>query len=132
MELTAANVQQVLVDCLFKDEEIENGAPLSGIEYVKVSGVMRQFGFHKERLMSHQEDIMSMLLQLEREFLESGGGGMSFLRMCMTKDGVHWAEHSRCDELICLGLGIGKVQILLRDLANTLPGGVPYILVKDM
>ena len=55
---------------------------------------------------------------------------MSFLRMCMTKDGVHWGEHPDCDNLICLGIAIGKLEIILKDFVNDLPGGVPYILVK--
>jgi hypothetical protein len=130
VELTASNVQAILVDCLFKDDEIVDGKPAEGIEFVMAHGVMRQFGFHKARLESHREDITEMLRQLEPEFRENSGGGMSFLRMCMTSQGVIWGEHSNCDELVCLGIAIDKCAVILREIMADLPGGVPYIIVK--
>jgi hypothetical protein len=37
------------------------------------------------------------------------------------------------DELVCLGLAIGKVEFqMTRDMWSILPGGVPYFSVKDV
>lgn len=124
MELTAKNVNQVFLDCLFKSED-----DLS--KTVEATGVILKCKFNPERLESHREDIKSMLGQLPDEFMEKTGGGWSFLNACMTKDGTHWGEHTNIDKLLCLGLAIGKVEFCLgREYWNLFPGGVPYFMIK--
>ena len=47
----------------------------------------------------------------------------SFLSAIDTIDGTQWAQHQNVDELMCLGLAIGRVKFLLpREMWN----GMPY------
>ena len=59
-QLTAKNVEKVLLDCLYKPEELddEHTAPKGA---VIVEGVIQSFGFHPGRLESHKEDIKGKL-----------------------------------------------------------------------
>lgn len=125
MELTAKNVNQVFLDCLFKSED----DPSKGVE---ATGVIFKCKFNPERLESHRENIKSMLGQLPGEFMEKTGGGWSFLNACMTKEGTHWGEHTSIDKLICLGLAIGKIEFCMdKEYWKLFPGGVPYFVVKE-
>jgi hypothetical protein len=130
MELTPENIRKVVMDCLFKETEVVNGKPI--VEPVAVKSIMRHMGFHPSRIKEHEKDIQSMLEQLPTTFFawDDEGGGDSFLNMCMTKDNRQWGEHDNMDELICLGMAIGKVQFPLpREYWSRLPGGVPYVIV---
>ncbi len=130
MNLTAANVNQVFVDCLFTTEEMRqaNGNPDPAII---VEGIGVKFGFHPGRLESHRADVASMLSELPPEFMKNGGGGWSFLNACVTKDGVQWGEHQSINELVCLGLGLNMVQWMFeREMWQDLPGGMPYFVVN--
>lgn len=120
MKLTANNVETVIKDCLFLDEEDKSNPVIS-------EGIMNAFGFHPERLESHREDIRSMLSALPDEFHADKGGGMSFLNACMTRDGEHWGEHPSMDKLFVLGQALGLAKLALpRAMWNVLPGGMPY------
>ncbi len=124
MKLTAENVSNTIKDCLFKGGETH-------INPVIAEGFMMKFGFNPDRLKSHEQDIIDMLTDLPIEFQRTGGGGMSFLNACMTKDGQQWGEHSNIDELVCLGMAIGKASFPLpRDMWAVLPGAMPYIVVN--
>ncbi|ATS92340.1 hypothetical protein DLP05_122 [Stenotrophomonas phage vB_SmaS_DLP_5] len=123
MELTAANVKKIFLDCLFKV-----GEPTDN--HVKGEGCMMRVGFHPERLETYREDVRSMLDQLPLEFMRNGGGGWSFLQFPMRRDGKQWGEHQNCDELICLGNALGLCLFTLdRELWGSLPGGVPYVTI---
>lgn len=125
MKLTAENVEQVFLKCLFKEDEPKDNPIIA-------QGVMLKVGFHPERLKQSEPDIVSMLSDLPDSFKQSGGGGMSFLNACMTSDDVQWGEHQNIDQLICLGIAAGKVSLPMpRDMWGILPGGVPYITVLD-
>jgi hypothetical protein len=127
MKLTAENVEKVLVECLFADiKEAEENKP------VIAEGIMRKMGFHPGRLEANRENITSMLSELPDAFQKKGGGGMSFLNMCNTKDGNQWADlHQTMENLVLLGVAIGKVSYPMpRDIWPDLPGGVPYIVVN--
>jgi len=124
MNLTAKNVTDVFMDCLFRDgEDISNPAIAEGIT--------SKFGFHKERLKSYADDIASMLSQLPKEFILSKGGGMSFLNACNNSKGEQWTDlHETMEQLFTIGLASGKVQCLMpRDIWAVLPGGMPYYVV---
>lgn len=131
MQLTADNVTNVLKDCLFTQEEFvsADGQP----EMVKAHAVRMHIGFHPGRLESHRADIEAMANQLLPEFRKEYGGGSSFLNACVTADGHQWGEHQNIDELLALGIAIGKMAILMpddRELWQALPGGMPYIVVN--
>ena len=127
MQLTAENVDTVIRDCLFRDGESTDKAVL-------VDGIVRKFGFHPERLASHKDDIFDMLKQLPNQFLQSGGGGWSFLNACNDVNGELWTgDQGTVEALMCLGIAIDKVALPLpRALWNALPGGVPYLQVRDL
>lgn len=125
MKLTVANVQKIMFDCFFKDGEDTSN-------HVKGQGIRGPMGFHPERLEQHKADIQALLNQLPNEFMETGGGGYSFLNGCITKDGNQWGEQSNVDELICLGVAIGKVSFPMpREMWSVLPGGMPYFVVHN-
>lgn len=123
MKLNSENVEAVLKDCLFKEgEDMSNP--------VIAEGVMQKFGFHKERLESHAQDIADMLSGLPNSFHADGGGGMSFLNACTTEEGDQWGEHTSIDNLLCLGIASGQAKILFpRGMWSALPGGLPYFVV---
>lgn len=118
MKLTADNVHDTFMKCLFKDEEPKDNPVIT-------EGIMMKIGFHPDRLKENENNIIEMLSGLPNEFQQSGGGGMSFLNACNDKDGNQWADlHKTMEELVCLGIAIKKVHILF-------PGGMPYFTVLD-
>jgi len=62
----------------------------------------------------------------------SRGGGWSFLNLCSTKDEKQWTGlHERMEQLICLGMAIGKVSYCCpREMWPSLLGGMPYVRIK--
>lgn len=125
MKLTAENVNAIMLDCLYKPDEIPNNqAPDDAII---VSGLMGGFWFNPTRVAKHENDIRSMLADLPDEF--SVGGGWSFLNGCITKTGEQWGEQRDVDALVSLGIAVKAAEWLLKDMAYILPGGVPYFIV---
>lgn len=123
MQLTAKNVDAVFKDCLTND----NG--------IVVKGVRIGARFNEAKVRQHEDDIFAMLMQLPEQFHRPGGGGWSFLNMCIDRNGIQWADfHQTCDALICLGLAIGAVDFLFkqRELWQCFPGGMPYIVIYDL
>lgn len=125
-KLTSENVEKIFMGCLFEDGENTD-------VHVIGNGVITKVGFNPERLKEYEPKIIDMLSDLPDSFKESSGGGMSFLNMCQDKDDNQWSgQHSIMDMLVCLGNAINKVSFNLpRDMWNLLPGGMPYILVKE-
>lgn len=126
MKLTASNVEDTLVNLLFKEGEDTSTA-------VIVRGVMMHIGFHPERLQEQKENIISMLEQLPETFREKSGGGWSFLNACQDKDENQWADlHETMDKLVCLGLAIRRVAFVMpREMWAMFPGGMPYFVVLE-
>lgn len=124
MNLTAQNVSETFMNCLFKEgENTEN--------HIVAEGVMIKVGFHPERLKEATPKIEAMVNELPDEFKPNSGGGMLFLNACMDNKGNHWAEHSTIDQLVCLGIASGKLQYLMpREMWSVLPGGMPYLVVS--
>jgi len=132
MKLTAENVNAVASRCLFTDDEMpnQNEAPEGA---VMVDGIVCRYAFHPERLTASKREIASMLDCLEDSFKTKGGGGMSFLNACMTKDGEHWGEHPTMGMLFALGIGAGLAFYTLpRELWTALPGSVPYVTIDSL
>ncbi len=124
MELTAKNVTEILMDCLFKEGEDTS-------VHVKGEGVRLAIGFNPERLEKNKEKISELVEQLPKEFKKESGGGYSFLNACVTSNGNQWGQHDNIDELLCLGLASGKISYLLpRELWTSLPGGMPYFIIN--
>ncbi len=117
-------VNTIFMDCLFNDGEDTSN-------HVKAEGITQNVGFHPERLESHRAEIEEMLDELPDEFKESGGGGISFLNACNDKLGNQWTGlHQRMEQLLQLGIAIGKVKCLIpREMWSALPGGMPYYTV---
>jgi len=123
MKLTAENVKETFMNCLFKEGEDINTAVIG-------KGVMTNAGFHPQRLKDATPNIEAMLNELPDVFKPDSGGGMSFLQACMDKNGNQWGEHSNIDQLVCLGLASGKLKYLMpRDMWEILPGGMPYLVL---
>ena len=126
MKLTSENVERLFLDCLFKDGENTSNSIIA-------EGIRSKFGFHKERLNTHSDDISKVLAQLPKEFQKDSGGGMSFLNACNNSDGGQWTGlHAVMEQLFVLGIASGKVSCLMpRDMWAALPGGMPYYVVES-
>ena len=124
--LTVEKVESIFSDCLFKKGEDTS-------ECAKAEGVTLTVGFHPQRLESHRSKIEEMLEELPDEFQQARGGGWSFLNACKTKEGAQWTGlHQIVEQLILLGIGLGKVEFLLpREVWEGLPGGLPYLVVTS-
>ncbi|MCF0074012.1 hypothetical protein LZD49_26255 [Dyadobacter sp. CY261] len=126
MILNADKVNEVFKSCLFQDGEGTDN-------YIVGYGVNIKVGFHPDRLLAQAKTIDAMLSELPDTFKRSGGGGMSFMNMCESKEGNLWTgAHRTMDQLVCLGSAIGKVSFPMpREMWSYLPGGMPYILIHD-
>ena len=128
MELTSEKVEEIFLDCLFKEHEIIEGKP--SLEPVEVKGVVNNFGFHPKRLAIHKDQITELLQELPPEFFQDSGGGWTFLNACVDKHGNQWGEHQNIEQLFCLGIGLGMVKYQLpREMWAVLPGGMPYVVI---
>lgn len=126
MELTAENVHKVMLDCLFKEGEDSS-------THVEAQGVMeKKWWFHPGRLETNKQHIIDMLNELPNQFRADGGGGWSFLNACTDKNEHQWADtHFTMDELVILGVAIGKVKFLLpREDWEVFPGKMPYFVIN--
>jgi len=123
MELTAANVNDVFMDCLFREGEDTS-------EAIMIEGIVNTFGFHPRRLKSHFSSISALLDHLPDSFHEGKGGGMSFLNACQDDKGKQWGEHRNMEQLMCLGIAVNRAKYCTtRDMWPVFPGGVPYFTV---
>ncbi|MFF2532348.1 hypothetical protein ACFVS2_25900 [Brevibacillus sp. NPDC058079] len=128
MLINPNRVNEILVDCLYKKEEIVDGKPI--IPYVGVQGVQGAIGFHPERLQSHKQEISDMIENLPKEI--DSVEGLSFLNVCQDKEGNLWTGmHKTCDELIMLAIGLELLEFTMsKELWMMCPGGMPMIRVK--
>ncbi len=126
MELSAKTVNETFKKCLFN-----NGEPTE--DHKLGHGIMMKVGFHPARLKESELIISELLDELPDNFKLNSGGGWSFLNMCEDKHGKQWADlHQTMDELLMLGLATGKLRYTLpRELWRTLPGGMPYLNIKE-
>lgn len=119
--ISAKRVQEILFDCFYSAEEIKDGIPADAI---RVEGIVRNFGFSPSRLEPHRKEINEILDQLDPTVKE----GMSFIMFPMDKDGNQWGEQYNAEQLIALGIAIGRLKYCLpREMWMVCPGGVPYI-----
>lgn len=126
MELTSENVKAVFKDCLFRNKK--------EVEFPNmVEGIRTTVGLHPGRLEKHELDIVALCNQLPDNFKKSVGGGWSFLNLCMNNQGNQWTgDHADMEQLMILGLAIGKIELLAsRSMWIVFPGGMPYLVVND-
>lgn len=123
--INSLRVKEIFLDCLFKDGE-------DTTNHVRAEGVVHNVGFHPQRLESYRNEVTTILGCLPEPFMMSKGGGWSFLNTCMDRDGSQWGEQLNAEELLLLGIGLGKVKCQVpRELWSAFPGGVPYYTVLD-
>lgn len=131
LELTADNVHETITDCFFKEEELtrnEVGDFIQPDGAVFGEGVIRNAWLKEVKVQEHLQDIKDFLSQLADSF--RGTLGDTFLKMPFRLDGEQWGEHADAESLLILG----EVSQLItlpypRDKWDTLPGGVPYIMI---
>ena len=128
--ITAEKVSEIFEDCLFENEEVIEGKPI--IAPVEVEGIISRFGFHPDRIKKHTEEIIELLNELPDTFKEKSGGGWSFLQACNDNKGRQWGEHNNMEQLVSLGIAIGKVKYCMpKEMWSILPGGMPYFVILE-
>lgn len=131
MEITSAEVQSVITECLYSADELEaadkdeKGVPAGAIV---VDGIVTLWAFHPGRVADNKEKIGTMLLEMRDEFHVAKGGGWSFLNLCEDRHGNHWGEHRTMGQLCALAIASGQGKWTIpREMWATMPGGLPYI-----
>lgn len=129
-ESKAEITDRIFRDCLFQKDEIVDGKPMTE-PLVPDTWIMNRVGFNRERVEKHEVEILKLLDNFSPEFYSDGGGGMSFLNLCVTADGDQWGEHQTMEQLCQLGSAVGAVSFLLpREVWPALPGGMPYLVIN--
>lgn len=122
----AKRIDSIFKDSLFIDNEIKDGQIPDNA--ILVEGIINNFSFHPERLSTHKDEINEIIELMPKEFQEHSGGGMSFLNLCVDKNGKQWGEHRNMEQLVTLSIAIGKGKYSMpKAMWPALPGGVPYI-----
>ncbi len=122
-KLTVKAVDKILKDVFYKDGENHDNA-------IKVEGVVHGFGFHPDRLKTHEAEIRELLAELPDPFKKGSGDGWSFLEAAVDKHGNLWGDHATMEALFALGIATGIVRWMLpRELWGSFPGGMPYVQV---
>lgn len=116
-------------ECLFRDDELDNGRPPDGVVPVVAEGILSMVGFHPERIDAARPKVIEFIRQLPDEFLKSKGGGWAFVNLCRDRNGNQWANlHRTMEQLIQLAIGCGLGGYCLpREAWKALPGGLPYV-----
>jgi len=114
----ASDVDKLVVACLNGKEE---GA-------LVIKGILNAYAFSPEAIAIHKPNIKVLLDQMPTQFHKNGGGGWSFLNLCLDRHGNQWGEHVNVEALCCLGIAAGYAHWLApREMWAMLPGGVPYV-----
>lgn len=124
--INAKDVNEIFLDCLYKDEETKKGEVPEGA--IIVEGIIMKVGFNPERVEKNKNNIINILEQLHPTFNE----GWTFLNMCIDKNDNEWTgSHKTMEQLLVLGLAIGKLEYCCdRDMWSILPGGMPYVIKR--
>lgn len=127
--LTENRVNEILLDCLFDEEDNMTVDKATDENSVRAEGVGITFIFKKEKVEEHKAEIESMVQELHPTFKE----GWTFLNMCYDKDNKLWTGfHQSMNELLCLGLAVGVMEYCSpKETWGMFPGGMPYIRVKQ-
>ena len=103
--IDATRVKEILFDCFYKEDEIPSDGSIP-TDAIKVEGIVRNFGFNPKKIEIHREEINSLIDELDPTIKE----GMSFIMFPMDKDGNQWGEQYNAEQLVALGIAIGRLQ----------------------
>jgi len=125
MALEASRVEEIFLDCLFKEDEDTS-------VHIVAEGITGTIGLHPSRVEEHKAEIEAMLEELPDDFKADGGGGASFLMACNDRHGNQWTGvQKHMEQLFQLGIAIGMVTCPLpRAMWSLSPGGVPYYIIN--
>jgi hypothetical protein len=117
MELTSQNVEKLFNSCLSKAGIFIEGKLVSARLDIK----------------GHEQEIISLLLQLPEDFYASKGKGWSFHQANTTKSGIEWTStYTIIEKLVLLGIVGGVVKYLpSKNFWQSLPGEMPYFVILD-
>lgn len=102
--LNQEKLEHIFMDCVLTEKDIIKDNP----EHKVIEGVTGIKVFKQEKLLAHQEEIASMIDEIEN--IEEG---QHFLLLGFTKDGIEWANSPKTiDALLSLGLATNILQIL--------------------
>lgn len=120
--LTSDKVRKLYLECLLKEEEIKDEAPV--VDFTIAEGIKSVTVFNWERLEANKDNIVELVNELPN--LDRGP---SFLTLCEDKNGRQWTGDQRdMDLLVQLGLASDLLLCPLpREFWNLLPGRMPYI-----
>ena len=129
--ISCERVFEMFSDCLFRDDEVVDGKVNDESQLVEAEGIAGRYGFHKDRLNSHRDEVIEMLAQLPDDFRKSKGGGFLFLKMCQDRDGAQWDGHQNMEQLLCMGIGLDVAGYCApRAMWAAFPGGMPYVWIN--
>jgi hypothetical protein len=129
--LTEIAVHTIFMSCLFKNVELDLALQPITKNFIEVEGVVIKTKFCSERIEKFRDQIITFLKELHPMFFSKTG--WSFLNMAYDKNTMPWTDYHRsCDELVCLGIAIGKVKFEVpRQFWSVFPGGVPNIIIEE-
>jgi hypothetical protein len=119
--ISESRVEELFLSCL-----------TGGDNYIKLEGILADFGLDKDVLEANREEITDLVKKLPGPFRASEGGGWTFLKGYRDYNGVIWTEKpAHIEQIMLLGMGIGLIEYCLpRDLWSLLPQKVPYFRIK--
>lgn len=121
-KLTSQAVRDLMEKCLSDKGETQ------GITCV--DGLVSNYNFKAVAIEANKDQIKELLDQLPDQFQAKKGGGWSFLNACNDYCGEQWTGFQRdMEALFCLGIAAGQAKWLMREMADIMPGGVPYVVV---
>jgi hypothetical protein len=122
--LTVESVDEIVGYCML-------GAVTTPVTRAVLSqGIANAFVFDPDKLEERHQQIRQLLSQLPSQFHADGGGGWSFLNLCVREDGEQWTgEHREMEALMCLAVAAGWGWVSPRWMWPALPGSMPYVIV---
>ena len=122
-QLTAKNVSRIFAKCV-----LPANTPCMRGTTIEVEGIQKNFVFNTKCLDAERKHIEDMLKELPEDFKR----GRSFGHMYRTETGVQWTGKMKdMEALMVLGVAIGKLNYPVpKTLWWSLPGGMPYIILK--
>src|SRR3989304_8262419 len=135
MENMADKIHEIFMNCLpgtipEYSKELQDRVMLDKSDVVEVDnlifvkGITVTVAFKKETLNESKKSIEDVLNELPDNFKMKSGGGHSFLNACIDRNDFHWAEQITVEQLMMLGMAIGKIKYCLeREFWSALPGG---------
>lgn len=124
-------VNLAIMDCLFRDDEIDRAEAQAGIypdNAIMVEGIVSKFLLNLDRPILKDTLIRDWIRELDPKFHVLGGGGWSFLQLPFTGDGRQWGEQADAQALVVMSIALGFAKYQMpRAQWGLFPGGVPYI-----